>query len=71
MNSNQSIYNSKINKNFQKFILIQASYGIAHRGGVKYPTLQNFHAPRLVNDVNILTSQENKQLIFSETIFSN
>lgn len=71
MNSNKSIYNSKINKNFQKFILIQASYGIAQRGGVKYPSLQNFHTPRLVNDVNILTSQENKQLIFSETIFSN
>jgi hypothetical protein len=71
MNPNQSIYNSKINKNFQKFILIQASYGIAQRGGVKYPTLQSSHTPRLVSDVNILTSQENKQLIFSETIFSN
>jgi hypothetical protein len=66
-----TIYSQKIKLNYQKFILIQASYGIAQRGGVKYPTAQTTHIPRLVSDINILTSQENKHLIFSETIFSN
>lgn len=53
------------------FIELQALYGIAQRGGVKFPFSNETHTKRLVNNVNILSSQENKQLIFSEVIFSN
>ncbi|MBI3520773.1 MAG: hypothetical protein HY062_15655 [Bacteroidetes bacterium] len=53
------------------FLALQASYGFSQRGGVQFPYVVNAHSKRLVSDVNILTSQENKQLIFSESIFSN
>lgn len=53
------------------FIELQASYGFAQRGGVKLPFANEAHNKRLVSDVNILSSQESKQLIFSEVIFSN
>ncbi len=53
------------------YLSIQAAYGFAQRGGVQFPYISSSHATRLVSDVNILTSKENKQLVFSETIFSN
>lgn len=53
------------------FIELQATYGFAQRGGVKLPYANEIHLKRLVSDVNILSSQESKQLIFSEIIFSN
>jgi hypothetical protein len=71
MNSNKSINNPTIPNNYKQFIVLLASYGIAQRGGVKHPTTQANHTNRLVSNVNILSSAENKQLVFSETIFSN
>lgn len=59
------------NEQYRYFINLQAAYGIAQRGGVKHPLLNKAHQKRLVSDVNILSSLENRQLIFSEIIFSN
>ncbi len=53
------------------FLNLQASYGFSQRGGVQFPFAGHKHSKRLVSDVNILTSKENKHLIFSESIFSN
>jgi hypothetical protein len=53
------------------FLFLQAGYGFAQRGGVAFPFPSEAHSRRLVSEVNILTSTENKQLIFSESIFSN
>ena len=53
------------------FLKLQAAYGLAQRGGVQFPYVSKEHSKRLVSDVNILTSLENKHLIFSESIFSN
>lgn len=55
----------------RNYLIIQASYGFAHRGGVQFPYSNSSHINRLVSNVNILTSKENKQVVFSETIFSN
>lgn len=59
------------NNNHRNFLQIQTSYGLAQRGGVQYPYINSTHATRLVSDVNLLTSKEIKQLIFSEIIFLN
>lgn len=53
------------------FLKLQSTYGLAQRGGVQFPYASQEHSKRLVSDVNILTSLENKHLIFSESIFSN
>ncbi|MES2516273.1 MAG: hypothetical protein V4580_19115 [Bacteroidota bacterium] len=53
------------------FLILQASYGFTQRGGVSFPFSSEAHSKRLVSNVNILTATENKQLIFSESIFSN
>lgn len=53
------------------FLKLQAAYGLAQRGGVQFPYASEEHSKRLVSDVNVLTSSENKHLIFSESIFSN
>lgn len=53
------------------FLKLQAAYGLAQRGGVQFPYASKEHSKRLVSDINILTSLENKHLIFSESIFSN
>ena len=53
----------------QQFLKIQAAYGFSQRGGVQFPLVSIEHIKRLVSDVNILTSTENKHLIFSESIF--
>lgn len=55
----------------RNYLTVQAAYGFAQRGGVQFPYISSSHATRLVCDVNILTSKENKQLVFSESIFSN
>lgn len=55
----------------RNFLDLQAALGIAQRGGVLYPALDQKHSARLTSDVNILSSQENRELIFSESIFSN
>jgi len=55
----------------KQFINLQAAYGFAQRGGVKFPFSNEKHVKRLVSEVNLLSSQEKRQLIFSENIFSN
>lgn len=78
MNTNNQIHahtNSETNligETYHRyFIRLQAGFGFAQRGGVKYPYNGEAHEIRLVNDVNLLTSKENRQLVFSEAIFSN
>lgn len=77
MNSNNSHTEHHLSNNLighpehRRFIRIQAAYGVSQRGGVIYPLYDNKHAGRLVNNINILSSIENRQLIFSESIFSN
>lgn len=80
MKSNKQTYTTtKINSttnligedNHRYFLELQATFGVAQRGGVKFPFPNEAHIKRLVSDVNILSSQEKKQLIFSEVIFSN
>lgn len=58
-------------KNHRYFLKLQSAYGFAQRGGVQFPYASDEHNKRLVSDVNILTSQEQKHLVFSESIFSN
>ncbi len=58
-------------KDFRTYLQLQAEYGFSQRGGVQFPFAGHKHAKRLISDVNILTSKENKQLIFSESIFNN
>ena len=58
-------------KDHRTYIQLQAEYGFSQRGGVQFPFAGHKHVKRLVNDVNILTSKENKQLIFSESIYCN
>jgi len=55
----------------KQFISIQASYGIAQRGGTQRAFLSERHNLRLVHDANILDSIEQRSLIFREAIFSN
>ncbi len=57
--------------NHRYFLELQAAFGVAQRGGVKFPFSNEVHTKRLVSDVNILSPTEHKQLIFSEVIFSN
>lgn len=78
MNSNKHIdtkieesHNLIGNSKHRNFIELQALLGFAQRGGVKFPYNNEKHVQRLASDVNILSSQENKQLIFSEIIYSN
>jgi len=56
---------------YRHYLKLQANYGLAQRGGVQFPHISLEHSKRLVSDVNILTSNENKQVVFSESIFSN
>lgn len=53
------------------FLNLQASFGFSQRGGVQFPYASNKHNVRLVSDINILSKEENKHFIFSESIFSN
>ncbi|MBA3680134.1 MAG: hypothetical protein H0W73_02945 [Bacteroidetes bacterium] len=53
------------------FLALQTEYGIAQRGGAYPFTIIPPHVNRLTSDVNLLSSVEKKQLIFSGTIFNN
>ena len=53
------------------FLELQAIYGFAQRGGTVFQDTKVSHTNRLVSDVNILTSYERKQIIFSLPIFNN
>lgn len=55
----------------RQYIRLQAAYGVAQRGGVVFPLFEEKHNARLVSDVNLLSSREHRQLVFSESIFSN
>lgn len=55
----------------RQYLRLQAAYGVAQRGGVVLPLFEEKHNTRLVSDVNILSSREHRQLVFSESIFSN
>lgn len=55
----------------RQYIRLQAAYGVAQRGGVVFPLFEEKHNARLVSDVNLLSSWEHRQLVFSESIFSN
>ena len=55
----------------RNYMRLQAAYGVAQRGGTAYPLHNEAHRIRLVSDVNILSSQEHRQLVFSEIVFSN
>ena len=78
MNSNKHIHTKIVTStnligesNHRNYLTVQADYGFAQRGGVQFPYISSSHATRLISDVNILTCSENKNLIFSESIFSN
>ncbi len=53
------------------YISLQAAYGVAQRGGVVFPLYEEKHNARLVSNVNILSPREHRQLVFSESVFSN
>lgn len=56
---------------YRTYLELQAEYGFSQRGGLQFPYASEKHSKRLVSDLNILTSKENRQLIFSESIFCN
>lgn len=78
MNNNRS-KNTKalVNNNLigdqlhREFLEVQAEFGIAQRGGAFPFNIIPNHVNRLASDINLLSSQEKKQLIFSGTIFNN
>ncbi len=53
------------------FLALQAEFGVAQHGGVYPPNFLSSQVKRLASDVNLLTSLEKKQLIFSGNIFNN
>ena len=55
----------------KSFLELQASYGIAQRGGSIISNFSNDHSKRISSDVNLLSKAETRKLIFNETIFSN
>lgn len=78
MNTSKHTYTlSNVSRNLigelqhRRYIQLQAAYGVAQRGGVVFPLYEEKHSKRLVSDVNILSSREHRQLVFSESIFSN
>ncbi|MDP3556210.1 MAG: hypothetical protein Q8T03_02480 [Bacteroidota bacterium] len=78
MKNNKSKYtNTLISENLigdqshRNFLEIQVEFGIEQRGGAFPFNIIPIHITRLVDEVNLLSSQEKKQLIFSGTIFNN
>lgn len=59
------------NEAHKDFLALQTEFGIAQRGGAYPFNIIPSHLNRLTSDVNLLTSLEKKQLIFSGTIFNN
>jgi hypothetical protein len=77
-NNNKQKYTSALNtinllgeEAHRNFLEVQAEFGIAQRGGAFPFNIIPSHINRLASDVNLLTSQEKKQLIFSGNIFNN
>ena len=78
MNKNRSNNTSALISNnligdqsHRDFLAVQAEFGIAQRGGAFPFSIIPSHVNRLASDINLLTSPEKKQLIFSGTIFNN
>lgn len=59
------------NPQHRQFLNLQASYGIAQRGGTQLPAFSNVQHTRLVSNINLLDKSETQKLIFSEVIISN
>jgi hypothetical protein len=59
------------NINHKGFLELQSAYGIAQRGGSIISNFSDNHAKRISNDVNLLSKDETRKLIFNETIYSN
>lgn len=49
----------------REFLQLQATYAIEKRGGSFLSGLTEKHASRLVNDLNLLSPSETRELIFS------
>lgn len=59
------------NDTYKSFLKVQASYSVAQTGG-SYAYYKNLKEQvRLIDDVNILTPAENKQIIFSNLLSKN
>jgi hypothetical protein len=78
MKPNKPTKTAKLNPNnligdttHRDFLELQATYGFAQRGGTVFQNTNASHAKRLVSDVNIVTSYETKQIIFSLPVFNN
>ena len=77
MNTPKSSHTQQIAENLlgnpahRHFLVLQAEYGIAQRGGILAADLSDAYAKRLVSQVNILDQVEHRKLIFSEIIISN
>ena len=57
--------------NYKGFLELQAAYGVAQRGGSIISNFSTNHTKRIASDVNLLSKNETKQLIFNETIYNN
>jgi len=55
----------------KSFLELQSSYGIAQRGGSIISNFSDKHTKRISSDVNLLSKDERRRLIFNETIYSN
>lgn len=77
-NNNKQKYTSALNtinllgeEAHKDYLALQTEFGIAQRGGAYPFNIIPSHVNRLTSNVNLLTSVEKKQLIFSGTIFNN
>ena len=57
--------------NHKGFLELQSAYGIAQRGGSIISNFSDNHAKRIASEVNLLSKNETRKLIFNETIYSN
>ncbi|MEI8137254.1 MAG: hypothetical protein WCH21_08020 [Bacteroidota bacterium] len=78
MKNNKSNHKTTVQKenligdeSHREYLEVQSEFGIAQRGGVFPFHLIPTHVKRLASDINLLTSLEKKQLIFSGTISNN
>lgn len=67
--SNYKINNLIGDSGFKQFLFVQSKLGIAIRGGsiINNKNLER----RITDDINILSSEENKQIVLKEIIISN
>lgn len=74
MNSNKKTQTKTLsligNENHTQILEFQAKYAIAKRGG-SYSLNTDTHNKRLVNNLNLLSTNEKRALIYTEIIFNN